>query len=400
VIGTCYCDESDPGIQVFQICGNQFGYSGIYEDRVWYFKVPEVATCSISPSPAGPTQNLTANATGNVSNGLTLTWSYKWFKNGAAISGEITANLSNGNFTLNDNITLECNASDGTNSTLLNSSKLWIGDSTAPSLPAFSVSDNDVMRDDVVYFYANCTDSGSIAWVKIEVMDTAGNPSNYSATLQSGAQYRAALAMNAAGTWNYTAAYCQDGSGNAAQNKSVNLTITVTAPASTTGGGGGGGSQTVINYNNNLTSTVLQVYEFFVYPVYKNVSYPLSASRTLTKCEIGKPYTCRVSGNMAYIELGFNDSYDILSEITGEAKITDQTGSILTVPVRMQVLNLYAYTPTGSFSAPDGLDLLFHAEAGQATGIRYWPFVVIIGFALFKSSKSPQRRYSKNSLMS
>jgi hypothetical protein len=101
------------------------------------------------------------------------------------------------------------------------------------------------------------------------------------------------------------------------------------------------------------------------------------------------------------VELSFNDSYDLLSEVVTEVKLTDTGNNILTVPVRVQVLNLYAYTPIDGFGVPESTDLLFHIENGVAGGIRFWPFGVIIGFALLNLRKKDRsgRRSKKEYYM-
>jgi|GEM_PF-3660422 len=226
--------------------------------------IPENLTCSISPSPAETSDNLTANATGSDPEGKNPTWSWIWIVNNVSTEN-ITQVLGSGNITAGMNVSVQCNASDGYNNTLLNSSTLFIGDSTTPTMENFTSSSTPVNTNTLVYFYLDAIDEGSIGWCRAWLYywddDGATYDDNITLTLQSRNQYRGSKILDTIGTWGYRGAWCRDGSGNIVENLSVGINISVTAPStpsSPSSGGSGGSSQT--------TTTTILAEEFKVEP--------------------------------------------------------------------------------------------------------------------------------------
>lgn len=342
---------------------------------VWWNMTPHIDSCVIVPSPANSSQNLSVNATGSWGN-----FTYKWFNS----TGEVYSTANNISAQpSNENITVECTLNNSYDTYTLNSSTLVIDDDVAPTLFGFSVSDSTPSRDDVVYLYFNCTDAGSVYSGKTEIADPAGNKANYTATLYSGDIWRGAVTVNSAGTWNYTSAYCTDGSNNTASNTSVNISLVVTVPPTVTGASGGGNM--IIQYNTNFTSSPARVYEIFVYPIAgKTWVYELDYNKEIAACSISAPFTCEAKGSTIIIEYPFNDSIGAYGDIKAELQATSKDLSIARTSIQVTYLNLATYYPVDTDLKIDVEPLFTNDSEGNIIGLKLWWIILIIVYASTK----------------
>jgi hypothetical protein len=216
---------------------------------------PSISSCSINPAPANSSQNLSVNATGTVGSGLTGNWTYNWFKNNAVITGQTSINLSNGNFTSNDNITAECTLNDSYTTNTLNSSTLTIGDAIPPTLKCWMQTTSGYTDTAYNAVYCNCSDTNylSIDSPRVDFLDpNTDRRGNYTLLNEANNTYYKSYTFSLAGTYIDFNFYCADGSGNLAQNTTNNFSfISSTRPSVIQiGGGGGGGSSTVLEKLN------------------------------------------------------------------------------------------------------------------------------------------------------
>jgi len=176
----------------------------------------------------------------------TLSYNYQWFINDT-LSSYTTFHLSKENITINTNITGSCNISDSINTTLYqNTSKITVGDTTAPLLNSFSLSATSGTE---VTVSVNCSDENSLSIDSPLITifhSTAGKQINRTMNdVIDGNKYSETYTtVQASGTLTFTA-QCMDGSGNTAINRTTfdnTLSFSIgTPPLPPSGGGGGGG---------------------------------------------------------------------------------------------------------------------------------------------------------------
>ena len=205
--------------------------------------VPENLTSTISPIPAESSNNLTANATADDQEGATLTWSWNWFINNISVSTQQV--LGSGNISADDQVVVQANASDGYNTTLLNSSILTIGDDVAPSLHCWlSASSGSVTVQRTIYCNSSDT-SGNIepGFPKFSFHDPNGQfIGNYSMTCIGYPQYAYNYTFGTVGTYTNFSFFTRDQSSNERQNLSTQNDLNYTASSTSTPGTGGGTS--------------------------------------------------------------------------------------------------------------------------------------------------------------
>ena len=247
------------------ICLDSYGETASVSNNFSVFNnPPENLTSSISPTPAESSDNLTANGTADDQEGATLTWSWNWFVNNISVSTQKI--LGSGNISVDDQVVVQANASDGYNTTLLNSSILTIGDGTAPSLRCWlSASSGSVTIQQTIY--CNSSDaSGNIepGFPKFSFYDPNAQPlGNYSMTCIGYPQYEYNYTFGTVGTYTNFSFFTRDQSSNERQNLSTQNDLNYTAASTSTpgtGGGGGGEPPVVIIRREEISTITINVH--------------------------------------------------------------------------------------------------------------------------------------------
>lgn len=167
---------------------------------------------------------------------------YVWFINSTATIYNESI-LDGLNLTLNANITLQCNISDGFNNTIQNTSTYTVGDTTAPTVLGAYISPTSGTSTTI---YVNCTDNSFIKTGHPNVSITRVTDGllqiNLPMNLVTASQYsRIYAGFTVGNTYNFTF-YCRDVNENEAiyADNSVIFTYSGGSVVVTPGGGGGG----------------------------------------------------------------------------------------------------------------------------------------------------------------
>lgn len=278
--GDGFCDES------YTLTTNNADYKALSN-----YNQPFSDNVSITPSPALTTNNLacTYDYANNGSPEEGLNWT-RWYINDR-LNETTQMMLGSGNFTDGDNIS--CSKMVAANYSLAstfindtqwrNSSTLTIGDSTPPVLSNTTLSRISSYTDEESIIFVNCTEeTGNFesGYPKVSFLDPNSNViGNYTMTPIYGTTviFHRNYTFGTAGTYTNFSFYCQDQSGNLAENVSVNNSLSFVAITRTppTGGetpGGGGGGITYIN----VTTGISYIIRFFLSPIVLSPSQLLS----------------------------------------------------------------------------------------------------------------------------
>ena len=214
----------------------------------------------------------------NQSDNITI-YDLHWIINNTIIKEAGNNTLLNApNVSLNANISFQVRINNGYGITawteFVNSSKINIGDSTAPTFKGNRTNPSSVQRDLTIDLFANTTDINGIDRVIAEVNNPNNVKSNHTMDLDTGiitnGEWIYTFTTSIVGTHNVTF-YSRDGSLNEA-NTDGKLTFEVTAPPSggSTSTGGGSGATTTIIQSSNATPVLffgLNSISFFVISV-------------------------------------------------------------------------------------------------------------------------------------
>ena len=219
---------------------------------------PENLTCSFTPIPLGVSDSPVANGTGVDPEGADLTWSWTWWVNGVNVSTQKT--LGAGNTSLNDNVTLQCFASDGYNQTTKNSSKITVGDTTPAIIENSSVSPTSgTVNVDSVKLRVDVATDSHINWVKVEITSPDGAKENHTMTLEANNTYLKSFVASDTGVYTFKA-FALDGSGNVS---SLTFTQNYTSNAASTsseGGGGGAEPEIIVVERKEITTLTINIH--------------------------------------------------------------------------------------------------------------------------------------------
>lgn len=212
------------------------------------------ATVTLSPQPANETDNLTLTITfSDLENDTWISNETRWYNNSILLSDNndsltlSTYNLSSGaNITASVRVYDRFNWSDWVDDTII------INDNTAPDINSLSVSTTSATTSESITFTVNVTDTTSSFLSDSCVFglyksDLAAPKFNITSTDINGDLITRALLLSTygIGTLEWIELWCQDGSGNQAENLSIGINISISTPPSDIGApGGGGGSST------------------------------------------------------------------------------------------------------------------------------------------------------------
>ncbi len=147
------------------------------------------------------------------------------------------------------------------------SGTFYVGDDIDPVLSGIYTSQTSMYNDEILYMYANCTDTESVASVKFWVYTYFDNGATYNANITTsspltGDKYMVLKAVSSNGIWGLRRIYCLDDSGNVASNStSINVTVS-TRP--TEPEGGGGGDTTIIEMGGTKEACLITLSQDFI----------------------------------------------------------------------------------------------------------------------------------------
>ncbi len=238
--------------------------------------LPTSNPVTITPTPASEFNNLTCNYIYNDTDGdiETNVW-YEWYIND--VKNVTTQNLSNINIVVNDDVFCSVIVADPyENSTIVNSSILTIGDTTAPILHNQTLSSISREINNEITIGINVTELNSLDFVYVEITDPNLVSVNFTMSLNysnnSEKKYIKLYTPITVGIYTFNF-YAKDGSGNIAEmyNGTLNFTGLSTTPIVIVTGGGNGGDLGVscdYNFYCDFGETILNCPTDCIFPLY------------------------------------------------------------------------------------------------------------------------------------
>lgn len=203
--------------------------------------IPNITSVTLSPLPANSTDNLTLTYTCTDLDNDTCNISaeYNWYKNGVALNYNVSI-LNATNLSSNDQIIGSVRTYDNYSySDWKNSSTLVIGDTTAPNLTNFTLSGQNITSIDTELITVNCSDSGILSFVYVEITDPNSVALNYSMTNTTPNIYTKLYTPSALGIYS-ARIICSDTSNNLINTTALLFNVTqYTAPGNNGNSGGG-----------------------------------------------------------------------------------------------------------------------------------------------------------------
>lgn len=220
-------------------------------------QLPILENVTIDPAPAETIDDLIGGWDTYDPEGGGVNVSFQWFVNGVA--NETTQNISSADTNINDNYTFQVQAGDGYNSSdPVNSSTLWIGDSTPPTLDCY-LEFATGYTDQITKICCTSEDDGVIelGFPKVDFLNpNTDRKGNYSMSKNT-TTFCKNYTFGDVGIYTDFNFYSQDQSGNMAENTTNTFTFTASTRPADTPPGGGGTSRPPAVIINQTTETIL-----------------------------------------------------------------------------------------------------------------------------------------------
>jgi len=210
-----------------------------------YNSRPVVSGAYITPSSPKMDEDLTCNYSyADNENDAEANTEFKWYRNGELVNDLNSQTVTNGSTNPGENWKCEVRSYDGFYwSDWLNSSTVTIEDPVAPALFDMKLSVSSGEYNNPYNIYANCTDTGGVSVVKVEITDPNSASTNYSMSLDEGDRYIKTYIPPLVGSYTHIF-YCEDHNSNV-NRSDPGLIFTAESEHGggqpSPGGGGGGG---------------------------------------------------------------------------------------------------------------------------------------------------------------
>lgn len=311
---------------------------------------------------------------------------HTWFTGGSQNMTNVTfnaANLTNGTPVICSIIIY-----DGyDNSTPLNTSAYYAGDSYAPNITNITIPSTGQITDVLVITATVNDDHDLIQNPVISFIDPNGLiQGNYTMTNSSPSQFSYSHTYNTVGTYTNFTITSQDASGNIGQNKSSS-TLTISAGGGGGGGGGGGNSVTIITTNSTysfespvIDQGLLIMNSFTEDPVQFAVN--VRTSKPTTSCKASTPFTCQVIENGSAVQILYTEpSHDFFGKtIKGSIQATSTGSELAQTTATFRIINVgYALGKETSRPADDfftTFPYFLRVKDGNIAGVR---LIALIG---------------------